>query len=192
LQFNEDWQSAVEKLTLGEDGDEKNFEVLAELSKNFVAVAQTYGRIIVREMHYKAERKLVKPMDLGGVIGGEKYVISGILFKVANPGLFGDDEEPSQKIAGHELKALTACFNVNQIFKIGFALPMIALLDILGHRLVALALCPLSSKTIIHGKIIIIYHFSKVKKKKQVPIMLVLRFILIRMPLQSFLLQLSI
>jgi len=66
--------------------------------------------------------------------------------------LFGDDEEPSQKIAGHELKSLTAFFNVNQICKIGFALPMIAVLDILGHRLIALALCPIDSSTLVHGK----------------------------------------
>lgn len=73
---------------------------------------------------------------------------------VANPGLFGDDEEPSQKIAGHELKSLTAFFNVNQIHKIGFAMPMIALLDVLGHRLIALALCPLNSKTLVHGEMV--------------------------------------
>jgi hypothetical protein len=81
LQFNDDWQKAIEKLSFVEEGNVRNYEVLAELSRNFVAMAQTYGRIIVRELHYAPERKLIKPMDLGGVIGGEKFVRSGILFK---------------------------------------------------------------------------------------------------------------
>ncbi len=70
---------------------------------------------------------------------------------MVKPGLF-EDEEPSQKIAGHELKSLTAFFNANQIFKIGFALPLIAVLDILGHRLIALAMCPINSNTLVHGE----------------------------------------
>jgi len=44
-------------------------------------MAETYGKIIVRELHYRNERKLIKPIDLGGLIGGEKYVRAGILFK---------------------------------------------------------------------------------------------------------------
>ncbi len=149
LLFNDEWQKACEQLATEESPE--MYETLSDLSRKFVAVAQTYGRIIVRELHYPVERKLIKPMDLGGVIGGEKFVIAGILFKVAKAGLFGDDAEPSQKIAGHELKTLTALFNANQIAKIGMALPMIALLDVLGHRLIALALCPLDSRSIIHG-----------------------------------------
>jgi hypothetical protein len=53
-------------------------------------------------LHYPTDRKIIKPMDLGGIIGGDKYIIGGILFKVSKPGLF-PDEGPSQKIAGHEL-----------------------------------------------------------------------------------------
>jgi hypothetical protein len=173
--MNDEWQSAIENLCL-KDGRFEETTQLANLSRNFVAVSQTYARIIVRELHYPNERKVIKPVDLGGLIGGEKYICSGILFKglkkgkwfwsflfvwffllllvfpqVVKPGMFRD-EEPSQKIAGHELKSLTAFFNVNQIFNIGFALPMIAVIDILGHRLIALALCPINSDTLVHGE----------------------------------------
>lgn len=48
-------------------------------------------------------------------------------------------------------KALTALFNVNAIHRIGLALPMIALLDVMGHRLIALAMCPINASTLIHG-----------------------------------------
>ncbi len=46
---------------------------------------------------------------------------------------------------------MTALFNVNSIHRIGLALPMIAVLDVLGHRLIALALCPINALTLIHG-----------------------------------------
>lgn len=148
LKFNDDWQVAIEKLASNES--QETFEVLSSLSKKFVAIAQTYGRIIVRELHFPVERKTIRPMDLGGVIGGDKYVIGGILFKVARSGFF-DDEEPAHKVAGHELKALTALFNVTMSARIALALPMIAILDVLGHRLIALALCPINSSTLVMG-----------------------------------------
>ncbi len=78
--MNDEWQSAIEKMC-SKDGGVEESNQLADLSRNFVAIAQTYGRIIVRELHNPKERKIIKPVDLGGVIGGEKYVCAGILFK---------------------------------------------------------------------------------------------------------------
>jgi hypothetical protein len=148
LKFNDDWQKAIEKLTQSESPE--TFEELSSVSKKFVAIAQTYGRIIVRELHFPVERKTICPMNLGGVIGGDKYVIGGILFKVARASFFSD-EEPAHKVAGHELKALTALFNVTMSARIALALPMIAILDVLGHRLIALAICPINSSTLVMG-----------------------------------------
>lgn len=124
LMFNEAWQETVERM-ISEDGNTlpETYEALSDLSRKvrtsaffffffplpiqlislqFVAVAKTYGSLIVRELHLPNERKTVRPMDVGGVIGGTKFVIAGILFKVAHGGDLLS-HEPSAKIAGHEL-----------------------------------------------------------------------------------------
>jgi len=44
---------------------------------------QTYGRIIISEMHLPPSQKTIRPVKIGGVAGGlYKYVCQGILFKV--------------------------------------------------------------------------------------------------------------
>jgi hypothetical protein len=47
------------------------------------------------------------------MIGGEKYIVCGILFKFAidKDNLFSSDFD-SAKVAGHELKGLIACYNL--------------------------------------------------------------------------------
>lgn len=48
-------------------------------------------------------------------------------------------------------QCLTALWSVNSVNHIGLALPMMALVDVFGFRIVAIALCPLDSSTLIHG-----------------------------------------
>ena len=57
------------------------------------------------------KKKTIKPLNLGGVIGGKKYIVHNMLFKFAVDSfdIFGD--EAAAKIAGHELKGLKALFN---------------------------------------------------------------------------------
>ncbi len=56
------------------------------------------------------------------------------------------------KVAGHELKAQTALFNAVEILQLGISLPLIALIDFMGFRLIALGLCPLNGEdTLLHG-----------------------------------------
>ncbi len=128
-----------------------------------------------RELSLPYERKTIKPLNLGGVIGGTKFITHGILFKLANDHsrIFGGNNFIAAKVAGHELKALTALFNANEILQAGISLPLMALVDFMGFRLIAcviavavvvgvlrrsegshgrLALCPLDGeRTLIHG-----------------------------------------
>ncbi len=58
----------------------------------------------------------------------------------------------ASKVAGHELKAQTALFNAVEILRLGISLPLIALIDYMGFRLIALGLCPLNGEqTLLHG-----------------------------------------
>jgi hypothetical protein len=79
--------------------------------------------------------KTIKPTAMGGIVGGDKYIVNNILFKFAvgtyikahlwtsgvgslalccpidSHGLYGSDYAAS-KVAGHELKGLLAYFNL--------------------------------------------------------------------------------
>lgn len=88
------------------------------------------------------EQKTVKPLNLGGVAGGDKYLVHNILFKFAlgksnlspatlsefladSSGLYGSDYAAA-KVAGHELKGLIQYFNcgLHDLY-----LPLMALVD---------------------------------------------------------------
>ena len=51
------------------------------------------------------KEKTIKPIKLGGIIGGEKYKVNNILFKFAidKENIFGGDHSSAMKVAGHEL-----------------------------------------------------------------------------------------
>ena len=56
--------------------------------------AEAYGRIIISEMCLPDEDKTIKPTALGGIAGGQKFIVQDILFKFAVDfeGLYGGDE----------------------------------------------------------------------------------------------------
>lgn len=86
---------------------------LERVARDFYETARTYGRVIINEMHLPVEAKTVRPLKLGGVLGGHKYVVHGVLFKIPNGEMFSAYPDPfhiANKIQGHELKGLRAYF----------------------------------------------------------------------------------
>ena len=83
-----------------------------------------YSQIIITEMALAHDQKTVRPVDIGGVAGGSKYIVDGILFKVAcdvqiqaNPPLFmyGGKvrrDDLAIKAAGNELKGVCAAMGL--------------------------------------------------------------------------------
>ena len=70
--------------------------------------------IIVRELHLPEEEKTIKPVDIGGVAGGRKFLHDGLLLKIADDeaSLYGGDIEKAQKVCVHVLNfgiALCCC-----------------------------------------------------------------------------------
>ena len=101
------------------------------------------GKIIISEQCLPENKKTIHPTSMGGFIGGDKYLIpSGIVFKVKprprrspltnnkvvkeNDTHF-DSFETAAKVAGHDLKGLSAYFNANQDDDLCF--PMMVSLD---------------------------------------------------------------
>ncbi len=71
--FNDEWQRCVEALiNVRPDTEAAIYETITDLSKRFCATAKRYGSIIVSELHLPDDQKVIKPMQLGGIIGGEK------------------------------------------------------------------------------------------------------------------------
>jgi hypothetical protein len=49
--------------------------------EEFVFFCTRYGMLIIDELTVPVESKTVPPCSLGGVAGGAKYIVNGILFK---------------------------------------------------------------------------------------------------------------
>ncbi len=47
---------------------------LERLARDFTETARTYGRVIISELHLPVEAKTVRPINVGGVLGGSKFV----------------------------------------------------------------------------------------------------------------------
>lgn len=54
------------------------FPKLAILGEDFSNTALTYGRMIISEFSRPADQKTIRPVRLGGVAGGEKYIVCGL------------------------------------------------------------------------------------------------------------------
>lgn len=86
---------------------------------------------------------------MGGVAGGEKYLIEGIFFKFAIDafGVYGGDDF-AMKAAGHELNGLKAYYGTHVE---GLRYPFMTLISYRGYRLIATPFLPLSSSSLIYG-----------------------------------------
>ena len=143
--------------TISRGGALDTVEVMDKLTKmteNFTQDAIAYGAVIIKEQHLPVERKTIKPVGVGGIAGGQKFVHEGIFFKFPtnDHDLYGNLEN-AMKGAGHEMKGLTGLINW-ELKTIGLHMikfPLTAIIDYYGYRLVATAVLPLSSKTMVIG-----------------------------------------
>ena len=126
-----------------------NLELL-NLSQDFIYAAKTYGKIIISEVYVKPSKKTIKPISLGGQAGGDKYIANNILFKFAldSHGLFNGNDYAAAKVAGHELKGLMAYFSLHMK---GIRVPIMALVDYRGFRLIAMSVLPVSGESLVYG-----------------------------------------
>ncbi|GAM26025.1 hypothetical protein SAMD00019534_092000 [Acytostelium subglobosum LB1] len=124
---------------------------LLHISQDFIHTVKTYGRIIIEERFL--QEKTIKHTSLGGHLGGDKYIVRNVLFKFAGGsphGVYG--EWGGAKVGGQELKGCMATLNcpIN-----GLCVPLMALVDFMGYRLIAMSILPISSSsehsTIVYG-----------------------------------------
>eukprot|EP01125_Pyxidicula_operculata_P011795 TRINITY_DN385_c1_g1_i1.p1 TRINITY_DN385_c1_g1~~TRINITY_DN385_c1_g1_i1.p1 ORF type:complete len:1249 (+),score=314.60 TRINITY_DN385_c1_g1_i1:1159-4905(+) len=143
-----DWNRQFREIMSLPDSAEK-YRSLSRLAKDFVHASKLYAKIIISELYLPDDKKTIKPVQLGGVAGGDKYICQGILFKFALDlaGIYGGDQN-AMKAAGHELKGLM-CFYNCQIPELN--VPLMALIDYRGFRVVAMSVLPVKKDSIIYG-----------------------------------------
>eukprot|EP01102_Stenamoeba_stenopodia_P010457 TRINITY_DN3150_c0_g1_i4.p1 TRINITY_DN3150_c0_g1~~TRINITY_DN3150_c0_g1_i4.p1 ORF type:complete len:699 (+),score=110.12 TRINITY_DN3150_c0_g1_i4:139-2097(+) len=123
---------------------------LVQLSQDFLYTAKAYGKIIISEVYLPVKQKTIKPVDVGGIAGGEKYIIHNILFKFAvdDKGVYGGNDAAAAKAAGHDLKGLQSYVNCDIP---GICTPFMVLVDYRGFRLIAMSILPIEKSTLIYG-----------------------------------------
>ena len=124
---------------------------LIGLAEDFVTSAKRYGQIIISEVYLPLSKKTLRPdSTVGGVIGGDKYIVHNIMFKFAidSAGVFGGNDESAAKVAGLELKGLQAYMSSNTP---DLCYPLMALIDYKGFRLVASSFLPLTHSSLHYG-----------------------------------------
>ncbi len=105
-------------------------------------------------------RKSIKPINIGGVAGGTKYLQQGILYKFAEDvdmGKYGwmysvtgeRNDAAASKACGNELKGLSAVFQACS--ELDLRVPLMCLVDFGGFRLSAQAFVPITSHTLVYG-----------------------------------------
>jgi hypothetical protein len=81
--FNSKWQQEIEKLLYV--GSDFSYETISDLTISFVRTAEHYAKTIVLELN--SPLKTIQEIKSNGILGGRKYVVGGIFFKLAE-GLF--------------------------------------------------------------------------------------------------------
>mmetsp|Transcript_25498 Transcript_25498/g.64001 ORF Transcript_25498/g.64001 Transcript_25498/m.64001 type:complete len:997 (+) Transcript_25498:196-3186(+) len=151
------WTSELIDLVMMKDTLHK-FKRLSQLANDFNYAASAYTKIIVSEYCLPYEQKTIKPVAIGGVAGGSKYIVQGILFKFAldaalAPGvwMYGGNrrsDEDAIHAASNELRGLEAMWS-RYLPDLHF--PLMTIVDYKGFRVVAVSVLPLDNTTLIYG-----------------------------------------
>jgi hypothetical protein len=83
--WNERFQSIIDRVrTFEESGDTDELDLsvgvelnsdLLNLSQDFISAAKRWGTIIVAEVYLPEEHKTIMPVSIGGIAGGDKYIV---------------------------------------------------------------------------------------------------------------------
>ena len=144
----------------------RRHQQMAELFRDFQEAALNHGRIIIAEYFLPHELKTLKPANMGGIAGGEKYLFGNILFKFSldlplscaggeTRHMYGGEHGPLHRLAikaaGAEFRNLCHFVDVAAQHRIDLVHPLMTLVDFAGFRLVCVSLLPISDRTLAYG-----------------------------------------
>eukprot|EP01124_Arcella_intermedia_P003950 TRINITY_DN12232_c0_g1_i1.p1 TRINITY_DN12232_c0_g1~~TRINITY_DN12232_c0_g1_i1.p1 ORF type:complete len:1242 (-),score=329.75 TRINITY_DN12232_c0_g1_i1:18-3698(-) len=153
------WNARFQKYLLLQDLAEK-WQKIARLSRDFIEVSSTYGKIIISEIHLPEKDKTIKSLSGYGLAGGTKFLIQDIFFKFAFDtcitgtnkwlyGVYARNDERAMKSATGEMKGASC------LMKCGFGeslkMPFMTLIHFRGYCLIAMSIVPIDKTTIVYG-----------------------------------------
>ena len=157
MRTGKDWNKEFQELESMEFVNQK-YDFLSQLAQDFVQTATAYAKIIISELCMHDAQKTIKPASVGGIAGGTKYLVQGILFKVAmdvqvakGVWMYGGDtprDDFAMKAANKEMTGLSACW---QQHIPGLHFPLMAVIDYKGFRVVAVSLLPVGKGSLRYG-----------------------------------------
>jgi hypothetical protein len=140
----------------------QKYPQIAALTQQFQETAYVYGRLIISERALAPDARSIKPIHIGGVAGGDKYLHNGILFKFATDPviaelngrpvyLFGGQQPSDEKAIKAMSRELLGADRYWGAFQDELHYPMMCLIDHKGFRMLAMAVLPISHDTIVYG-----------------------------------------
>jgi hypothetical protein len=117
---------------------------------------------IISEKHVTDVSKLIKPVELGGVAGGQKFIAKSILLKMSRDirltstrylysGVNTPRDDFAMKAAAQELLGASHYYFVLAQMHLPIFPAMQSLVDYKGHRIVALPLLSIDKGTLVYG-----------------------------------------
>ena len=153
------WNEEFQRLNDDRTDSAEHWASLAALAHDFFQTSQHYAAIIISEGHLPDFRKTIRQCTtMGGTAGGLKYIAGGVLFKFAHDPLLGarhlysggaePDAEAAAKALGQELKGAAGYYWSGVE---GLCFPLMAVIDYMGFRVLAVSLLPISKVTLKYG-----------------------------------------
>ena len=151
----EDWNGRFERaLRMPEttiDERMEKLDAIVEINEDFRTVATSCSRSILDELFIPENERTIRPAVLNGVAGGVKYIMRGILFKVADGSIgpyFGSDEAAA-KTYGNELRNVShfLCASLNVEHKINIHIALQGVIEYKGFRIIAQAKLPIEDES---------------------------------------------
>lgn len=148
--WNERFQRALELKERDIEERIQKFSELTSINRDFIAVATSCAKTIITELFVRDSEKSVRSKPLPGFAGGQKFVLRGILFKLAigESGPYFGSDEAAAKAAGHDLLAANHYFSNCPP---GLHIAPQAIIDYKGFRMLAQALLPIDRSTLKIG-----------------------------------------
>jgi len=130
------------------------------LSSDFFHASSLYGEIIISELTVPSSLKSIQPVNVGGIAGGDKYIVDNILFKFAVDSPIGDQDSTfmygglfqrndlAMKAAGIEMRNMQTAMALGEQ---NLMMPLMCVIDYKGHRLIASSIIPINQNTLVYG-----------------------------------------
>ena len=141
-------------------------ERMYSLSNDFFHAASLYAQVIISELTLPVSLKSIQPVKIGGIAGGDKYIVDNILFKLAVDRSFdqflSNGKQKKVYMYGgnkqrHDLSMKAAGIEMSNMQIVLAArpdplyVPLMCIIDYLGHRMIASSILPINKYTLAYG-----------------------------------------